>query len=185
MIASWKLPRFVPAVALSATMLAGCASVTPAAYRGQLPRLALEQYFNGPLTAEGLVFNRSGKVVKRFHVDMVGSWSGDDGTLTEHFRYSDGSHSERIWHLRRLPGAGPERAYEGTAGDVVGIARGYAEGNAFNWHYTLALPVGHKTYDMRMNDWMYLMNDHVLLNHTVMTKYGIKFASIFIAFHKP
>jgi hypothetical protein len=32
---------------------------------------------------------------------------------------------------------------------------------------------------------MYQMNDHVLLNHTVMTKFGFRVASIFIAFHKP
>ncbi len=181
----WNLSHLLPAAALSATLLTGCANVTPAAYRGQQPELALEQYFNGPLTADGIVFNRSGKVVKRFHVDMVGRWKGDDGTLTEHFTYSDGSKSERVWHLRRLADTGPARNYEGRAGDVVGTARGYAEGNAFHWNYTLALPVGSRTYDMHMSDWMYLMNKHVLLNHTVMSKFGVRFASLFIAFHKP
>ncbi len=172
-------------LAAAAGLLAGCAGVTPADYRNDTPTLALEHYFNGPLTADGMVFNRSGKVVKRFHVDMVGRWHGGDGTLTEHFTYSDGSHSERVWHLRRLPGGGDERRYEGTAGDVVGTARGYAAGNAFNWHYTLALPVGGSTYDMQMDDWMYLLNDHVLLNKTDMRKFGLRFASIVIAFHKP
>jgi hypothetical protein len=175
----------LPVVAASAGLLGGCAAVTPAAYRDQTPTLALEQYFNGPLSADGLVFNRSGKVVKRFHVDMVGRWTGDDGTLTEHFTYADGSKSERVWHLRRLAGADGKRSYVGTAADVVGTARGYAEGNAFNWHYTLALPVDGRTYQMQMDDWMYLMNEHVLLNRTEMRKFGLRFASIVIAFHKP
>jgi hypothetical protein len=175
----------LPMLAAGVALLGGCADVTPAAYRNQTPTLALERYFNGPLSADGLVFNRAGKVVKRFHVDMVGRWSGDEGTLTEHFSYADGSKSERIWHLRRLPGADGQRRYEGRAADVVGTARGYAEGNAFNWHYTLALPVDGSTYQMQMDDWMYLMNDHVLLNRTEMRKFGIRFASIVIAFHKP
>jgi hypothetical protein len=183
-----RFPRFLRLLcgaAMAAGLLGGCASVTPADYRGEKPTLALESYFNGPLTADGVVFNRSGKVIKRFHVDMVGAWKGDSGTLTEHFTYSDGTKSERVWHLQRLPGGGTERRYQGTAGDVVGTAAGYAEGNAFNWHYTLALPVDGTTYHVQMDDWMYQMNDHVLLNRTVMRKFGFEVASIFIAFHKP
>lgn len=174
-----------PILIATTGMLGGCAGVTPADYRAETPVLALEQYFNGPLQADGLVFDRSGKVVKRFHVDMVGRWVGDVGTLTEHFTYSDGTRSERIWHLRRVPGADGKRRYEGSAADVIGSASGYAEGNAFNWRYTLALPVGGSTYAMRMDDWMYLMNDHVLLNKTEMRKFGIRVASIVIAFNKP
>ncbi len=175
----------VPALAMAASLLGGCSDVSPADYRGQTPALALENYFNGPLTAEGIVFNRSGKVIKRFHVDMVGTWTGDVGTLDEHFTYSDGTKSERVWHLRRLPDQAGQRPYEGTAADVLGTARGSADGNAFHWRYLLELPVGSSTYTMRMDDWMYLMNAHVLLNKTVMSKFGFKIASIFIAFHKP
>ncbi len=181
----WKHLRLGSLALLFAVLLGGCASVTPMDYRGEKPTLALENYFNGPLTADGVVFNRSGKVIKRFHVALTGTWKGDEGTLVEHFVYSDGSKQERIWKLTRLPGRNGERRYEGTAGDVVGTAHGYAEGNAFNWHYTLALPVDGTIYNVQMDDWMYQMNDHVLLNHTVMTKFGFRVASIFIAFHKP
>jgi hypothetical protein len=180
-----RAARTVPWLAASVGVLAGCAGVTPSDYRDQTPTLSLEQYFNGPLSADGLVFNRSGKVVKRFHVDLQGRWSGADGTLTEHFSYSDGSRSERIWHLRRAASTDGQRHYTGSAADVIGTARGYADGNAFHWRYTLAVPVDGSTYDMQMDDWMYLMNDHVLLNRTEMRKFGIRFASIVIAFHKP
>lgn len=177
--------RLACGMLLAAGLLCGCAAVTPADYRGQQPELSLEQYFNGPLSADGIVFNRSGKVIRRFHVDLIGRWAGDEGTLTEHFLYSDGTRSERVWHLRRLSGGAMQRRYEGQAGDVVGTAAGYAEGNAFHWNYTLALPVDGRTYDVHMDDWMYLMSDHVLLNRTEMSKFGFRVASIFIAFHKP
>ena len=43
--------------------------------------------------------NRSGEVVKRFHVAMTGTWDGDVGVLDERFTYSDGSTERRVWTL--------------------------------------------------------------------------------------
>ncbi len=169
----------------AASLLAACSTVTPADYHGQQPQLRLESYFNGPLSADGLVFDRSGKVVRRFHVRLLGVWHGDQGTLTEHFTYSDGKTQERIWTLRREPDANGLRRYSGSAGDIVGTARGSAAGNAFHWNYVLALPYHGHVIDVHMSDWMYQMNDHVLLNRTDMTKFGVHLASLFIAFHKP
>ena len=181
----WNASRLGMAALASIALLGGCASVTPMDYRGEKPTLKLEHYFNGPLTADGIVFNRAGKAVRRFHVDMVGVWHGGEGTLTENFTYSNGAKQVRVWTLRRVPGEHGERRYQGTAADVAGTASGYAEGNAFNWRYTLLLPVGGTTYHVQMDDWMYQMDEHVLLNRTVMTKFGFEVASIFIAFHKP
>lgn len=171
--------------AAAGLLLSACSSVTPAAYHGQQPELRLESYFNGPLTADGLVFDRSGKVVRRFHVELLGVWHGDRGTLTEHFTYSDGKTQERVWHLQRQGSADGQRRYTGTAGDIVGTAAGSADGNAFHWNYVLALPYHGHVIDVHMNDWMYLMNQHVLLNRTDMSKFGFNLASLFIAFHKP
>lgn len=179
----WNTARL--AVLALAVLLTGCTSVTPMDYRGEKPVLELERYFNGPLTADGVVFNRAGKVVKRFHVDLLGTWHDDVGTLSEHFTYSNGDKQERVWKLKRIRDADGARRYQGTAGDVIGVARGEAAGNAFNWHYTLVLPVDGTVYHVQMDDWMYQMDDHVLLNRTVMTKFGFEVASIFIAFHKP
>lgn len=171
--------------AVGAALLAGCADITPAAYHDQRPELRLESYFNGPLSADGLVFDRSGKVVRRFHVELTGVWHGDDGTLTEHFTYSDGKTQERVWHLHREPDANGQRRYTGRAGDIVGTASGSADGNAFHWNYVLALPIDGHVIDVHMDDWMYQMDPHVLLNRTHMSKLGFGLASIFIAFHKP
>ena len=69
-------------IALCAALL-GCAGTTPADYASATPVLDLRQYFNGPLVAHGLVTDRSGKVMQRFRVDLVGTWVGDTGTLDE------------------------------------------------------------------------------------------------------
>ena len=169
--------------ALAAGALAlGCASApTPTDYAAEKPVLALEDYFNGELRAHGIFTDRGGKVVRRFTVLMKCSWSGDDGVLDEDFTYSDGSRERRVWRLRKLPGG----RYTGTAGDVVGTAQGQAAGNAFRWAYTLRLPVDGNVYEVQFDDWMYLVDDRVMLNKAVMSKFGIRLGEVTLAFYKP
>jgi hypothetical protein len=72
--------------------------------------------------------------------------------------------------------------YQGTAGDVVGMASGQTRGNAFRWGYTLALPVDGTVLHVSMDDWMYLMNDRVMLNKARMTKWGVHLGDVTLSF---
>ena len=103
-----------------AALLAGCAGPTPADYAAERPVLDLKTYFNGKLKAHGIFTDRSGKVVRRFVVDMTGTWNGNQGVLDERFTYSDGKTERRVWRLTDL-GNG---RWEGRADDVVGVATG-------------------------------------------------------------
>ena len=67
------------AIALGALQLTGCATNNIADYAAEKPVLDLRQYFNGTLDAYGVFTDRSGKVVKRFTVVMVCSWTGKAG----------------------------------------------------------------------------------------------------------
>jgi hypothetical protein len=102
------------------------------------------------------------------------------GVLDEDFTYSDGTKQKRIWTLTELS---PGR-YSGTASDVIGEAVGEMAGNALNWRYTLALPVDGTTYHVQFNDWMYLMDDKVMLNKAAMSKFGIYLGEVTLAFYK-
>lgn len=169
-------------LALAASgVVAGCASTpTPADYAAEKPVLALERYFDGVVHAQGIFTDRGGKVVRRFSVVMKCTWSGDDGVLDEAFTYSDGKKDRRVWRLKKLPGG----RYTGTADDVVGTAQGQAAGNAFQWAYTLRLPVDDKVYEVQFDDWMFLMDDRVMLNKAVMSKFGIRLGEVTLAFQK-
>lgn len=124
--------------------------------------------------------DRSGKVVKRFTVLMVCSWTGDDGVLDESFTYSDGTLQKRVWRLHREA----DGRYTGRADDVVGTALGAESGNAFHWQYTLALPVDGSVYNVQFDDWMYLMTDKVMLNKATMSKLGIRLGEVTLSFTK-
>jgi hypothetical protein len=176
------LRRFLaPLMALFCLLgLASCASVTPDQYAAEKPPLALENYFNGTVDGWGMFQDRNGKVIKRFVVVMRCTWQGDTGVLDEDFIYSDGTKEKRIWTIKRL-GNG---RYVGTAADVVGQAEGVAKGNALQWKYTLALKVDDKTYNVQMDDWMYMIDDKVMLNKTAMSKFGIHLGDVTLSFTK-
>ncbi len=162
------------------SLLTACASPTTADYVNEQPVLDLQQYFNGTLHASGMFQDRSGKVIKRFSVVMDCSWDGNVGKLKEDFSYSDGSKQQRIWTLRKT---GPN-SFIGTAPDVVGEAIGTTAGNALHWNYTLALPVDGKIVNVQLDDWMYLIDDHVMLNRAAMSKFGFSLGSITLSFTK-
>ena len=179
------LSRLFALLALFAlALLAGCSSVDPQVYVREKPPLDLRRYFDGTIEGHGLFINRSGVAERRFVVTIRATWQGDTGTLDEDFVWSDGKIEKRIWTLRPVPGQ-PGR-WRGTAADVVGEATGVVAGNALNWTYTFALKTeGGSTYNIDFDDWMYLIDDKVLLNRAVMRFWGIKVGEVLISFRKP
>jgi hypothetical protein len=166
--------------ATAAVLLGGCASRSVEDYADQKPALDLKTYFNGELVAHGMFTDRSGSVQRRFVVQMTGTWQGNQGTLDERFTYSDGKTERRVW---RLTDEGNGR-WSGRADDVLGVAEGRAAGNALNWRYTLKLPVDGSVYEVQFDDWMYLMDERVMLNKAVMSKFGIRLGEVTLAFYK-
>jgi hypothetical protein len=59
-----------------------------------------------------------------------------------------------------------------------------AAGNALNWRYTLRLEVDGRTWDVQFDDWMFLMDERVMLNRAVMSKFGIRLGEVTLAFTK-
>ena len=165
---------------LGLSLLAGCAGPGIDEYRDEKPALDLATYFNGKLDAWGVVRNRSGRVVKRFRVEMTGTWQGNRGTLEEDFIYADGSKSRRVWNISKLDA----NRYRGTAADVIGEAIGEARGNALRWRYVLAVPVEGKTYNVSFDDWMYLIDEERMLNRSDMSKYGVGLGEVIVSFRK-
>jgi len=175
---SWMLRAWLAVGAL--VLLSACAGPTPADYAAEKPVLDLKRYFDGELVAHGIFTDRSGRVVRRFTVDLTGSWNGNQGTLDERFTYSDGKTERRVWRLTDEGGG----RWTGRADDVVGVAEGQSAGNALNWRYTLRLPVDGSVYEVQFDDWMFQMDERVMLNKAVMSKFGIRLGEVTLAFYR-
>ena len=163
-------------------LLSGCAtSIDGERYRPQTPDLDLKTFFEGEVKAWGIVQNRSGNVVQRFEVDIIGTVEGDTITLDETFRYGLGAGPEkRIWTITETaPGI-----YEGSATDIPGPATGRDYGNALYWGYQMDLPVGDKTYSVRFEDWMWALDNDKLVNRSYIKKFGLVMAEVTIFMQK-
>ena len=57
-------------------------------------------------------------------------------------------------------------------------------GNAFQWAYTLKLPVDGKVYEVQFDDWMYLMDERILLNRASMSKFGFHLGDVTLSFER-
>jgi hypothetical protein len=168
------------ALLAGSVVLAGCVGPQVSDYARQRPTLELDRYFNGRVHAHGIFQKRSGEVARRFTVVMDCHWDGNEGVLDEVFNYSDGTTQRRIWHLTKHG----DGRYTGRADDVVGEARGQESGNAFRWNYTLRLPVGDKEYDVQFDDWMFLIDERVMLNRATMSKFGVTLGEVLLSFTK-
>ncbi len=160
-------------------LLTAC-SATLDDYADTGPKFDLQTYFTGDVTAWGIVQDYSTKLTRRFCVDIIGTWEGNTGRLHETFYYNDGEEQIRIWDLE----IAADGSVTGTAGDVIGVASGGASGTSYNWQYTLQVPIGESTYEFAIDDWMYMMDEHRMMNRSYMSKLGINVAEISIFFDK-
>ena len=155
-------------------------TMKPEDFKGKEPRLIIEEYLSGNVKAWGVLQNRSGKVTRQFSADLNGQWDGKQLTLDEKFNWDDGEIQNRQWQITKID----DNNYEGTAGDVVGIAKGYSYGPAFKFEYVLLVPVKGKEMKITFDDWIFKQDDRVAINRATMTKFGIKVAELTVVFVK-
>jgi hypothetical protein len=161
-------------------LLSACGSVPVETYRDVEPKISFRDYFTGPVTAWGIVQDRKGKVIRRFEIDMLGTWQGERGTLEENFRYYDGEIAKRIWNVKQSG----DGTFIATADDIIGDGLGKISGNAALWRYTMKVKVKEKFYHIDFDDWMFQMNDGVVINRSYMKKFGIRVGEITIVMKK-
>ncbi|WP_434940212.1 DUF3833 domain-containing protein [Shewanella sp. HL-SH8] len=164
--------------------LFSCSSASIEDYAGTTPELNLVDFFDGELTASGIVQDFSGKVTRKFTVTMEGSWQdspqGKQGELKEWFIYDDGEKQTRIWYLTDL-GNGQ---FEGRADDILGVATGEANGSALRWRYDMKLMVDGSEYQVEFDDWMFLVDKNTIINKSDIIKFGITVGTVTLVIQK-
>ena len=164
-------------------LITSCSSnqaMKPEDFKNQKPRLIIEEYLSGNVKAWGILQNRSGKVTRQFSADLDGKWDGKQLILDEKFIWNDGEIQNRQWTINKID----EHNYEGTAGDVVGTAKGFSYGPAFKFEYVLLVPVKGREMKITFDDWIFKQDERVAINRATMTKFGIKVAELTVMFVK-
>ncbi|MEO5804361.1 MAG: DUF3833 family protein [Verrucomicrobiota bacterium] len=166
----------------------GCSSLQPGDFADSKTTFEPDKYFTGYVRSWGVTENRAGEPKSRFTTESFGkSDAAGDVRIEQTFHFDEWRTQKRIWHVHRIDA----HHYEATANDVVGKARGEAQGNVFRWEYTIALKPGNPFANVRLHQWMYLPEGtETLFTRVAVKKFGIKIAQVTESFqrvssHKP
>lgn len=167
-----------PLLVSSCLLLASC-SQSLQDYKNNKPELDLSTFFQGSLSAHGIVQDYNGQVTRTFKAELVAKWRDDQGLLDEKFYFDDGKIEYRCWKLTKRG-----NTYTGTAGDVVGKAEGEVFGNTLNWQYDLVVETDSGPRQLHLDDWLYLIDDSTIINRTNMSFYGVDVAEVTLSIRK-
>ena len=152
----------------------------PENYINTKPEIKIEEYFLGNVKAWGIFQGRSGVVKRQFTAQMNGFFDGKNFILNEDFNWNDGEKQTRQWTIKKVD----DHNYEGTALDVVGIAKGASYGSAFKFEYNLLIPFKDKKIKVRFDDWIFKQDEKVAINRAIVTKFGFKVGELTVFFVK-
>lgn len=172
--------KVLTTVVCSCLLLTACSSQSLSDYDNTKPVFKVESYFNGSLQAQGIVLDRSGTVTRRFSVEMLGSWSDNQGRLEEWFVFDDGEKTTRTWVITKQA----DGSYTGRAEDIADTAIGESNGIALHWDYQLDLKVDGKEYRVTFDDWLYQLDSKVVINRSYIKKWGFKVGEVILVINK-
>jgi len=161
-------------------LLNSCSEMKPEEYKNTKPIIKIEEYFQGNVKAWGMLQGRSGEVKRQFVADMKGAFDGRNLILDETFIWNDGEKQERRWTIKKVG----DNTYEGTAPDVVGIAKGVSFGSAFKFEYKLLVPYKDKKIKIKFDDWIFKQDEKTAINKATLTKFGFKIGELTVFFVK-
>tara|TARA_B100001123_G_C15084497_1_gene937058 strand:- start:314 stop:832 length:519 start_codon:yes stop_codon:yes gene_type:complete len=165
---------------ISFILLSNCGDMKTEDYANTEPKIKIEEYFLGSVKAWGIFQGRTGNVKRQFTADMQGTFDGTILILNEDFSWNDGEKQTRQWKIKKIG----NHHYEGTAPDVVGIAKGTSYGSAFKFEYQLLIPFQGKKIKVRFDDWIFKQDDKVAINRAIVTKFGFKVGELTVFFLK-
>lgn len=147
---------------------------TPKDYADQGPIFDIRERLNGPLECEGVLYGPLGRVTSRFVANFEAEWNGNTGVMKEVFHYDSGRTQHREWALA----VDDNGQIIAAAPDLVADGLGQQSGSSVLLNYTIKLDDEAGGHALDVTDWMYLMENGVIMNRSQFRKFGIKVAEL-------
>jgi hypothetical protein len=160
--------------------ISSCSNTKLIEYHNELPKLDVQAFINGKIKGYGIVENRQGIVTRRFEFNGNGYWKDNVGYFDETISYINGNTESRTWEIHKIY----NNYYEATTADVIDKAKIYIDGNSMNWQYVMKIKVDNKIYNINFDDWMYLIDEHKIINRNYFTKFGFNVGQLTLFMEK-
>lgn len=154
----------------------------PAEAQGGKP-FALEEFFNGPISASGSSTNLVNGQARRFTMNTRASASGNQITIRDTLTFSDnGERDSAQWTITKTG----DGRYSGTRTHSVGAASIRTGRNGLVWKYVLDLPKKDGSGSRRLNfeELMYMRGDGSVMRRTAIKKFGVTLGRIEIVYRR-
>lgn len=155
--------------------ISGCSSMNFDKLSSTGPDFNFVEYFDGHTKASGWFSDRFGNVKRHFCGDFLGTMQDGVFNLDEKLHYSDGIIEERIWSVT----VDANGKFIANSDSLVGEAIGTQQGSALRIHYIMNVLVAeNKTWELKMNDYMFFQPDGSLHNNTEVNKWGFRIGNV-------
>ena len=152
-------------------LLAGCASMKPAAFNNGQPKLDPVKFFGGRTRSAGVIETPGGKPSRRITTQTQGKLKDSVLYIEQDLYPEGGKKNHRVFVLQQIDA----HHVNATADDIVGTAHGLLYGNQFSWTFRHTLINRKFIRHVRMSQYMYLMPDgQTLIIRSVVRKFGFK-----------
>jgi Protein of unknown function (DUF3833) len=141
--------------------------------------LRIEAFLLGKTRAEGVFQDFTGRVRRRFLVDLDGCMEGPEFVLREAFRFDDGATEDRVWRI-----SPKGERYTATADDMIGEAAGAVRDGVLSWSYLFSLKLGERRLRVRFRESFLQIAEDVVLNAARVSKFGFEIGRTTIIFRK-
>jgi hypothetical protein len=138
------------------------------AYADDKTKFDIRKALNGNLKGFGVWQNAAGKVIKKFTIEVNGTWEDNKGVVKKSYVFEDGSKDSRTWLIT----VDDENNYVAIGHDIVGDAVGKQYGGASKMNYILSIKDGSIKSDHKVEDWTYAVNDKSFINILNVDKVG-------------
>lgn len=170
----WVLLLCIAAAAIILPRIMGFKAQKPQDYAHTEPTFDIRTHLNGTIACEGMICGPFGRVMSRFVATFYAHWDGDCGEMKEVFTYDSGATQTRQWVLH----VNPDGQITATAPDLIGAGHGTQSGATVKLNYRIKLQEDAGGHVLNATDWMYLMENGVIMNRSQMRKFGIKVAEL-------
>ncbi len=166
------ISRSICTILFVAAGIGGCAqALRPPDFEAGAPEIRPEIFFTGKTNSRGVLANRSGAPMRRFHVEGSGLALPDGSfRLDQSVTFDQDAPQMRTWVMRRLDA----HRYIATLTDASGAVEAEAYGDLFHLRYPMTIPLGGQ-----MEQWMYLQPDgRTVINEATVRVFGVVVAHL-------